>query len=113
MTPGLRSHYDGFLAQWSQELSGSQPSSKFVQALEGYWRLANLVFNIQHYCRAEQRFQGLAQLLANAKIAREVGDLEKLGEVWDQIAALWFKYLEEKGVMQSRITQSIQVPSVL
>jgi hypothetical protein len=38
MTPGLRSHYDGFLAQWSQELSGSQPSSKFVQALEQCWK---------------------------------------------------------------------------
>jgi hypothetical protein len=112
MAPESRSYYDEFLENWSQELSSPQPSSKFLRALEGYWRLANLVSNIQHHCRAEQIFQGLTGLLTNAKIAREAGDLQKLGEVWDRISALWFKYLQEHGVLQSRITQSIQVPSV-
>jgi hypothetical protein len=113
MTPESRSHYDEFLEHWSRELSRPQPSSKFVRALEGYWRLANLVSNIQHHCPAEQVFQGLAGFLANAKTAREVGDLQHLGKFWDWISALWFKYLQEHGVLQSRITQSIQVPFVL
>ena len=94
-------------------MSSPQPSSKFVRALEGYWKLANLVSNIEHHCGAEPTFQGLAGLLANAKTAREVGDLGNLGKVWDQVAALWFKYLQEQGFLQSRITQSILVPSVL
>jgi hypothetical protein len=84
----LRSYYDEFLERWSQELSSPQPSSKFVRALEGYWRLANLVSNIEHHCSAEPTFQGLAGLLANAKTTREVGDLQNLGKVWDQVAAL-------------------------
>jgi hypothetical protein len=113
MAPESRSYYDEFLERWSQALSSPQPSSKFVRALEGYWRLANLVSNIEHHCGAEPTFQGFPELLANGKIAREVGDFQNLGKVWDQVAALWFKYLQEQGFLQSRITQSILVPSVL
>lgn len=113
MDPGARSYYDKYLELWSQDLSNSQASFKFVHALEGYWRIANLVSYIKYHRGTEQKFWKLTELLATAKIARENGNLRSLRNVWDRVATIWFSYLDEQEVFQSKITQSILTSSVV
>jgi hypothetical protein len=107
MDPEARRYYDEYLKLWSQKLSSSHASFKFVLVLEIYWRLDNLASNIMDHYGPEPRFGKLIELLAGAKIARENGSLEDLGRVWDRVAALWFSYLDNEEVFQSEITQSI------
>jgi hypothetical protein len=111
MAPETRHYYDELLGRWSQELSGPLPSTGFIGVLEGYWRLANLIFNIDHNCGAEPIFNELPGLLVAAKRARETGDLENLGRVWERVTALWFTSVREQRAAQSKITLSILVPS--
>lgn len=110
MDPAVRSHYDELLQLWSQALSGPWPSSQHCRALESYWGLSNLVSNIeQHFC-AGPRF-GFAGLLAIAKTARDVGDLQNLQRIWGQVVNLWFKYTREQHALQSMVTQTILAPN--
>ena len=105
--PGVRRHYNEYLILWSQDLSSSQASFKFIQVLEVYWRLANLVSHISRRCDTEPKFRELTEVLATGKMARDDGSIEGLQRVWDRVVDLWFEYLDEQQVFQSSTTQLI------
>lgn len=107
MDPRARSYYDKYLKLWSRDLSSSQASFRFINLLEVYWRLANLISNIRDHCSAEPKFWEFTELLATAMIARDDGKLERLKQVRDRVAALWFTYQDDREVFEFRITQSI------
>jgi hypothetical protein len=107
MSTSARRHYDKYLKLWSNDLSGPQASFRFVQALEAYWRLANLMSNIKDHYSAEPKFDQFTELIMAAKVARDDGSVESLGKVWDQVAALWSEYLDDQEACQSKIAHSI------
>lgn len=107
MDSRARRDYDRYLGLWSLDLSGPRASFKYANGLQFYWRVANLICVIRDHCSTEPTPWKMAELLVAAKVARENGDLDALRTVWDRVSTLWFKYLDEQEVYQSRITQSI------
>jgi hypothetical protein len=52
----------------------------------------------------DEKIRSLIKLLEIVKIARETRDVKSLRGVWDQVSNIWFRYISEQEVSQSKIT---------
>jgi hypothetical protein len=61
----------------------------------------------------DEKIRSLIKLLEIAKMARETRDVKSLRGVWDRVSDIWFRYIGEQEVSQSKITGSILASHIL
>ena len=114
LLPGLapsaaEAAFTDYLKGWSKDLSCLEPTFQGLQVLEAYWKLENIVSNINEHCYpAETAFGQLGDLLHSARVAREADDISSFKKARDQVLTIWFDHVKRQQDFQSKMARSIE-----
>jgi hypothetical protein len=96
-----------YLKHLFKHMSSSQPPPE-LPVFKAYWQLEKLLsFMKAHYRHADPKIGQIAGLLYTARFARELEDLSRFREIWNQVVNIWFDCLNQHAEFQSNVALSI------
>ncbi|KAH8674837.1 hypothetical protein BGZ60DRAFT_562920 [Tricladium varicosporioides] len=99
--------FAAYLERLFKYMSSSQPPLE-LPVFKAYWQLERLLFYMKEHLRqADPRIGQIASLLYIGRFAREVDDLARFSEIWNQVVNIWINCLNQQREFQSNVALSI------